>query len=204
MVEKEATVPKIHSIVANLAACAVTPGLVTLVDVAEMSEGGNHYPLFMLTLQQLHRSLGKQELTNVFNQSKVNILQTLPQGDRTKERLSELLDDRDLAFLCPLLRIQAELWKQLEVDQNPTALYKWIKDNLDPAHHTDTGFVSALVTVIVKYINQVNKSGTIDLLTVYILYLLVNLVKSKSIRWDLLNSRYGKQLLSNSLLQKFI
>lgn len=91
----------------------------------------------------------------------MNLLQTLPEGDRTKERLSELLDDRALGFLCPLLRIQAELWKQLEADQNPSALYKWIKENLEVAHHTDTGFISALVTVVVKYIHQVGGVTTI-------------------------------------------
>lgn len=72
MTEREAAVPKIHSMVANLAALAITQELVTLADVAELTDGGNHYPLFMLTLQNLHRSLGKLELTTLFNQSKVS------------------------------------------------------------------------------------------------------------------------------------
>jgi len=154
MAEKEAAVPKIHSHVGGLAALAVTETLVTLGEVADLCDGGIHYPLFMLTLQNLHKTLGKHDLINLFNQSKVNLLQTLPEADRSKDRLSELLDDRSLGFLCPLLRIQAELWKQLEADQSPSALYKWIKENLEPAHHSDTGFISALVTVIVKYISQ--------------------------------------------------
>ncbi|XP_046673047.1 eukaryotic translation initiation factor 4 gamma 2 isoform X1 [Homalodisca vitripennis] len=154
MAEREATVPKIHSHVAGIAAHAVTQSLVTLDEVAELTEGGSHYPLFMLTLQNLHRTLGKQDLTTLFNKSKVNLLQTLPEADRSKDRLSELLDDRSLGFLCPLLRIQAELWDQLEADQNPSALYKWIKDNLEPAHHVDKSFISALVTVVVKFISQ--------------------------------------------------
>lgn len=86
----------------------------------------------------------------------VNLLQTLPEADRSKERLSELLEDRNLGFLCPLLRIQAELWRQLEADQSPTALYKWVRDSLEPAHHTDHSFISALTTIIVKFISQVN------------------------------------------------
>lgn len=57
----------------------------------------------------------------------VNLIQTLPEADRSKERLSELLDDRGLGFLCPLLRIQDQLWRQLQADPNPTSLYKWIK-----------------------------------------------------------------------------
>lgn len=83
-------------------------------------------------------------------------MNTLPEADRTKDRMSEILEDRNLTYLFPLLRIQAELWKQLEADPNPTSLYKWIKENLDPAHHTDPSFASALVTVLIKYITQVN------------------------------------------------
>jgi len=86
----------------------------------------------------------------------VNLLNMLPEVDRTKDRLSEILEDRGLTFLFPLLRIQSELWKQLQADPNPTQFYKWIKENLDPLHHTNAGFINALMTVLVKYITQVN------------------------------------------------
>lgn len=51
----------------------------------------------------------------------------LPEADRTKERLSEILEERELTFLYPLLRIQADLARQLATDPNPQAFYKWIK-----------------------------------------------------------------------------
>jgi len=82
----------------------------------------------------------------------------LPTSERTKERLAEILEERGLSFLFPLLRIQAELSKQLQADPNPTQFYKWIKENLDAAHHTDPGFINALVTVLIKYITQVRWS----------------------------------------------
>lgn len=69
--EREASVPKIHSHVAGLLAAAVNLGLASLGEVAEMTEGGSHHPLFLLTLQCLHNSLGKTELTVLFNTSKV-------------------------------------------------------------------------------------------------------------------------------------
>ena len=78
----------------------------------------------------------------------------LPELDRTKDRLAEILDDRGLSFLFPLLRIQADLWKQIQADPTPTQFYKWIKENLDQAHHTVPGFISALFTVLLKYIVQ--------------------------------------------------
>jgi sorbitol-specific phosphotransferase system component IIC len=41
-------------------------------------------------------------------------------------------------------------------DPNPTQFYKWIKENLDPSHYNNAGFINALVTVLVKYITQVS------------------------------------------------
>lgn len=154
MAEKEQEIPRIYSHVAGFAAHAVSEELTSLVEISEVTENGAHYPLFMLILQQLHKTQGKARLTQLFNDSKVNLLNMLPEVDRTKDRLSEILEDRGLTFLFPLLRIQSELWKQLQADPNPTQFYKWIKENLDPSHHTNPGFINALMTVLVKYITQ--------------------------------------------------
>lgn len=136
--------------------------LMTLSEVASISENGLHHPLFLLVLQQLHKAMDKQELVEMFNGSKVNLLSQLPEVDRTKERLAEILEDRDLTFLYPLLRIQAELAKQLQADPTPAQFYKWIKDNLDPANYTDPGFINALMTVLLKYIMQEAGSAGIE------------------------------------------
>lgn len=50
---------------------AVIEGLLSLSDISELTDGGNHYPLFMLTLQNLNKTMGKNELTQLFNHSKV-------------------------------------------------------------------------------------------------------------------------------------
>nr|CAD7199614.1 unnamed protein product [Timema douglasi] len=154
MAEKEQEIPRIYSYVAGFAGNAVSTELASLADISEVTENGAHYPLFMLILQQFHKTQGKVNLTQLFNDSKVNLLNQLPEVDRTKDRLSEILEDRGLTFLFPLLRIQSELWKQLQADPNPNQFYKWIKENLDPAHHTNPGFINALMTVLVKYITQ--------------------------------------------------
>lgn len=70
-------------------------------------------------------------------------------------RLAEILEERDLTFLYPPLRIQAELSKQLQADSNPQQFYKWIKENLDSSNFTNSGFINALMTVLLKYITQV-------------------------------------------------
>ncbi|KAJ8675267.1 hypothetical protein QAD02_011053 [Eretmocerus hayati] len=154
MAEKESAVPCISSHVAQLTTRAIVDGLMHLSDLASVTENGQHYPLFLLTLQQLHKTQGKNTLTQIFNESKVNLIGQLPEAEKTKERLGEILEDRDLTFLYPLLRIQGDMWKQLEADPSPSSLFKWIKEKLDPSHHSDPGFINALVTVLLKYITQ--------------------------------------------------
>lgn len=85
----------------------------------------------------------------------MNLLNLLPESDRTKEKLADLLEDRELSFLFPLLRIQSDLWRALLADPTPHTFYKYIKDTLDVEHHTAPGFINALMTVLVKYITQV-------------------------------------------------
>ncbi|XP_026283056.1 eukaryotic translation initiation factor 4 gamma 2 isoform X1 [Frankliniella occidentalis] len=159
MSDKEQEIPKIFSHVANYAARSIILELMTLSDVAELTEGGSYYPLFMLTLQILNKEMGKAEITKLFNDSKINLMSTLPDVDRTKERMSEILEERGLTFLFPLLRIQSALWKQIQADPVPTQFYKWIKETLDPAHQTDSGFINALMTVLLKYISQESTLG---------------------------------------------
>lgn len=157
--EIEQDVPRAKSFLAGLAARAVTDELVSLAELASPLEGGHQYPLFLLTLQQLHKSQDKAALTKLFNDSKVQLMMMLPELDRTKDRLAEILEDRGLGFLFPLLRIQSDLWKQIEADSSPTQFYKWIKENLDPVCYTVPGFISALFTVLLKYIAQEAATG---------------------------------------------
>lgn len=84
----------------------------------------------------------------------MNLLNLVPESERTKEKLSDLLEDRQLSFLFPLLRIQAELQAALSKDPSPHAFFKHIKDTLDVEHHTAPAFISALVTVLLKHVTQ--------------------------------------------------
>lgn len=154
MNEKEKTIPKITTIVASLLSRAVSVRLSKLSDISNYTDNGQHYPLFLLVLQQLHKQLGKQPLQELFQQSKVNLMTSLPESDRTKDRMAEILEDRNLSFLYPLLRVQAELWKQIQADANPQQFYKWIKENVEASCYTDPGFITAVMTVLLKYIMQ--------------------------------------------------
>lgn len=154
----DSPVPRITTLVASLLSRSVIVKLCKLVDVANYTENGAHYPLFLLVLQQIHKTLDKQALLEIFTESKVNLMSSLPEADRTKDRMAEILEDRNLSFLYPLLKLQGELQKQIQNDPNPQYLYKWIKDNVEPHCYNDPGFITALMNVILKYVTQVRAS----------------------------------------------
>lgn len=151
----DSPVSRITTLVASLLCRSVVAKLCKLSDVANNTEHGAHYPLFLLVLQQMHKTLGKQALLETFNASKVNLMTSLPEADRTKDRMAEILDDRNLSFLYPLLKLQGELQKQIQIDPNPQTLYKWIKDNVESVCYSDPGFITALVNVVLKFVTQV-------------------------------------------------
>lgn len=156
MNEREALNPRITTFVANLLAKATVgeENLLKLNDIANYTDNGQHYPLFLLVLQQLHKTIGKDQLEEKFRISKVDLMNCLPEADRNKTRLAEILDDRSLTFLYPLLKVQAEMNKQLTSDPDPTNFYKWIKANVDAKYYKEEGFISALMTVVVKYVTS--------------------------------------------------
>lgn len=156
MNEREKTIPKVTTHVASLLARSMTKKICKLTDIANYTDNGQHYPLLLLVLQQLHKIIGEDALVDMFNSTKINLMSNLPECDRTKDRLAEILDDRKLSFLQPLLRIESELWRQIKEDPQPTSFYKWIKDNVNPVRYSDPGFITALISVLLKYITQVS------------------------------------------------
>ncbi len=70
----------------------------------------------------------------------------LSEYDRSKDRMVEILEDRNLSFMFPLLRVQADLWRQIRADPNAVNFYKWIKENVMTHLQTDPGFINTLVT----------------------------------------------------------
>jgi len=75
---------------------------------------------------------------------KIQMLNTLPKIDRTKDRMADILEERELSFLFPLVKIQAEMTKQLQLSPRTEDLANWILVNVDSAYHTSHGFISAL------------------------------------------------------------
>lgn len=145
--------PLVKSMVAGHVARGVAKGLVSLSELAQALPRGQHYPLFLLVLQQLARTQGRVWLAQGLQQAKVDLASLLPEGGPRAggpERLAEVLEDRGLGFLLP--RLQGDLWRQLKADPSPTALYRWLRDSLDAQQQAQPSFVHALVTCLLRHI----------------------------------------------------
>lgn len=66
------------SYLAQFAARAIISELVSISELAQPLESGTHFPLFLLCLQQLAKLQDREWLTELFQQSKVNMQKMLP------------------------------------------------------------------------------------------------------------------------------
>ena len=60
-----------NDIFSAFAAHVICENIMPLSEVADVTDGGKHYPLMLITLQNINKNLGKQALTNLFNTSSV-------------------------------------------------------------------------------------------------------------------------------------
>uniref|UniRef100_A0A672P6A2 Eukaryotic translation initiation factor 4 gamma 2 n=1 Tax=Sinocyclocheilus grahami TaxID=75366 RepID=A0A672P6A2_SINGR len=148
----ELDIPLVKSYLAQFAARAIIAELVSMAELAHPLENGTHFPLFLLCLQQMTKMKDREWLTDLFQQSKVNMQKMLPEIDQNKDRMLEILEGKGLSFLFPLMKLEKELLKQIKADPAPQTIYKWIKDNISPKLHTDKGFVNILMTSFLQYI----------------------------------------------------
>ncbi|XP_040266298.1 eukaryotic translation initiation factor 4 gamma 2 isoform X2 [Bufo bufo] len=150
----EVDIPLVKSYLAQFAARAIIADLVSISELAQPLENGTHFPLFLLCLQQLAKLQDREWLTELFQQSKVNMQKMLPEIDQNKDRMLEILEGKGLSFLFPLMKLEKELLKQIQMDPSPQTIYKWIKDNISPKLHLDKGFVNILMTSFLQYISN--------------------------------------------------
>jgi len=125
-----------------------------MAEVAEMTEGGANHPLFFSILQVLAGTDESGTLIK-FNESNIKLIDQLPTNMRTEEQLGLQLEQRKLSFLFPLLAIKADMWRQLECgNSDPNSFLDWVLTAVPQENRKDPGFVSALVSAVVRYIGE--------------------------------------------------
>ena len=174
-----------HFVKSNLSlygARAVCDSLISLSELAQLMKYGAYYPLFFLCMQNMHKLKTPEWLRQQLEKSKINLVDMLPAGDRNKDRLIQILEDRELSFVYPMLKIEATLYEKIQCDEMPASeLKSWIEAHVDYDIRMSVGFIQSLVACIVKHaaetsllsdenenngVNKVNFNAKLDKLLV--------------------------------------
>ncbi|XP_076801566.1 eukaryotic translation initiation factor 4 gamma 2-like [Clavelina lepadiformis] len=150
----ESELPRIKSVMASLLARVVVHDLLTLKEVAMRLEGGYLFPLFLLMLQQMMRIKNKDFLLSLFTESNIKMMTMMPEVSQDKKETLEILNGKQLSFLLPLLRMEMELSSQLNEEQSPTGIYRWIRDNISSELQSDPRFIEALMTCCLDHMTR--------------------------------------------------
>ena len=124
---------------------AVCDQIVGLAELASLMRHGAHYPLFFLCMQNMHKLRSPEWLRGQLERSKINLVEMLPSGDRTKDRLIQILEDRELAFVYPMLKIEASLFDKIHSSLSNDELRLWIEENVPPDTRASNDFIQSLV-----------------------------------------------------------
>lgn len=114
----EQDVPLVKSYLAQFAARSVIAELVSVAELAHPLENGTHFPLFLLCLQQTAKLKDREWITDLFQQSKVNMQKMLP-GTRalqapngSNSKPFQLVSPQVLvACLQKLIRTRTACWR---------------------------------------------------------------------------------------------
>lgn len=149
----------VKSNVSLFAARGVCDQIIAFADLAALMKHGAYYPLFFLCMQNMLKlMIDKAESCNAHDwlrgqleRSRVNLVDMLPGDDRSKERLVQILEDRELAFVMPMLKIESVLFDKVCQEQlDCSQLKDWIESNVDTQTQASTDFIQSLVTCVVK------------------------------------------------------
>uniref|UniRef100_F6R3K6 W2 domain-containing protein n=1 Tax=Ciona intestinalis TaxID=7719 RepID=F6R3K6_CIOIN len=150
----ETSVPRSKSITASLLARLILSDLATLHGIAELLHSGYHFPLFLLTLQQLVKLNDKDWLLAMYKQSKVDMLNLMPEVSQNKSSMFEILQGKQLAFLYPLLHMETKLNEQLNTDPAPQVVYRWIRENVSSELYSHPEFIHVLTSSCLHHVTK--------------------------------------------------
>jgi len=149
---------------------AVCDQIITFNDLANLMKYGAYYPLFFLCMQSMHKLKSQKWLRDQLELSKILLLDMLPSeffinehkidpfkltnfsslrldGDRNKERLAQILEDRALSFVYPMLKLEPCLYEQIQSNHVSCAqLKEWIDANISSEIQNTISFIQSLIT----------------------------------------------------------
>ncbi|KAH9583361.1 hypothetical protein MS3_00010932 [Schistosoma haematobium] len=175
---------------ALLSAALIWSRHISLSEFGEPLRGGKHHPLFLLVLQRLSQIVSEDGseticisgaglsdrrslLIQLFQESELQMNQMVPEGSQTNEALLSLLEERNLDFLVPSLRLSTELSHLImdtsslegkcpeESDKITASKFNdYLSNHPIDARIRASDYIHACLPVIYEYIHRV---GIIDL-----------------------------------------
>ncbi len=136
---------------AQTGAKLIANDLVSLKDLAELCKGN----VFLMILQKLKTEMGQNDMKNAFDAAfrSLNLADFV--NAENEENLAEILEQNELTFLMPMLKVQQEMFQFLCKEGNSvSALTQWIEDNVDTELRNSSGFVKAIFTVAIRFIYE--------------------------------------------------
>eukprot|EP00118_Oscarella_pearsei_P024992 m.307268 g.307268 ORF g.307268 m.307268 type:complete len:641 (+) comp42091_c0_seq1:607-2529(+) len=141
-----------REILVQLGAQAVSEHCVSLSSLAALFDSGKHYPFFLTILVKLHTDWGNVWLKETCEKGGIILSKTLPDGLQAREKLIEILEEKDLIFLYPLLQIQSQLTKLVRQSKQPDDVVTWINDNVDAAVRESADFCLAFCSSVFAHV----------------------------------------------------
>lgn len=150
-----------HCVKSNISvyiARAVLDGSIDFKFLIELMKNGNYYPMFFIILQELARfkieSAGCDSqqsqvwVRGLVERSRVSLIDMLPDdGGRTKTRLRQVLDDRELNFVQPMISYESSLLQKInDENSNSYEIKKWIEENISQCVIDSNDFIHCLTT----------------------------------------------------------
>lgn len=99
----EAVTPEITNRVAEFLAKAISKDVVALQCVADNTKDGQHSPLLLIVLQKIDKIGGEKLLLRLCRSNRIDLMASLHQRDQSIERLTDILTERNLQALLPLV-----------------------------------------------------------------------------------------------------
>lgn len=146
----------VKSYISLYAARSIYDNIISFGDLAHLMKNGAFYPLFFLCMQNLHKLKSPEWLRVQLERFKINLIEMLPTGDKNKERLVQILEDRELEFVYPMLKIESLIFEKIQSNLSNKELNEWIDITVSSDIRSSNDFIQSLVTCIVK--NAAEKS----------------------------------------------
>ncbi|XP_062508189.1 eukaryotic translation initiation factor 4 gamma 2-like isoform X2 [Corticium candelabrum] len=135
----------------TVAAKSIAKGNVGLKSVATLFKDGRLHPQFLSVLMKLKEVHGEKWLQQQFDDVKLKMYQVFPDSLHSDHDMLQELEDRGLAFLCPMVTVKCKLLDVMTTEGSETVL-TWILCHVNEFIQRTPAFVEVLGACVWKVV----------------------------------------------------